>query len=1406
VTNATVILSGTAEDDRNVARVIYFLGDTSPRVAAGTTNWSVSLNLNPGTNVVRAQSIDAFGNLSVAVEQRIIYFVPLNTLMRFHIFTGEGAVGDVDVELFDREKPETVRNFLRYVRNGSYNQVLLHRLVAGFLLQGGGFTNAAATDSTNLFSQFGRINNLGFITNESAVGLRISNSVGTLAMAKSGTDPNSASDQWFFNLGNNSAALDFQNGGFTVFGRVLPDTDAMGGTNLLLTFNAKSHGNGIVNMTNFFGSIFAAFTNLPVNYSGFTAPQSRQVFYVSVTELNGPAEADTNAPTVTVTSPEQDSVVTNATVILSGTAADDRGLARVLYFFGDASARVATGTTNWSAQLLLNPGTNVVRVQSVDAFGNLSAEVEQRIIYYVPPNPVVRFQIFTGEGAVGAVDVELFEREKPATVRNFLRYVRNGSYQQVLLHRLVAGFVLQGGGFTNADAADSTNIFSQYGKLYNLGPVTNEFAVGARLSNSVGTLAMAKIVGDPNSASDQWFFNLGNNAATLDAQNGGFTVFGRVLPDTNAMAGTNLLFTFNGRSAGNGIINMATFFGASWLAFTNLPVNYNGFTVPRCRQLFYVSVSELNGPERDTNAPTVAVTSPGQDALVTNATVTLSGTAADDIGVARVIYFIGDATVRVAAGTVNWSAQLTLTPGTNVVRVQSVDAFGNLSPLVERRINYFVPPNSLVRFQIFTGAGPVGTVDVELFSREKPETVANFLRYVRNGSYQQVLLHRLVPGFVLQGGGFTNADAADGTNLFAQFGEIQNLGAITNEFGVGMRLSNTVGTLAMAKVGSDPNSASAQWFFNLGNNSANLDAQNGGFTVFGRVLPDTSPAAGTNLLLSFSARSVSNGIINMASLAGPSWSAFTDLPVNYSGFTVPQSRELFYASVGELNGPTEADTNAPAVTVTSPVEDAIVTNATVTLTGTAEDDRAVARVIYFFGTTAPRVAAGKTNWSAPLVLSSGTNVVRVQGIDAFGNVSPPVKRTFRYFVPSRITLQVVGPGQVTGLTNGQVLTVGEVYTVTAQAAGGAFFGGWSGGAASAKPTLTFRMQTNLTLTATFKPNPFPQGRGRYEGLFVATNRPAPESSGTLDISIKASGAHAGGMTYQGSRFIFHGAFDRTGQELLQGVVLGQSVNISMGLDTTGSAIRVTGPVFIGGTVAQLDAYRTGRPSLADTQAQVGNYTFLISGAANAATNPGGQGFGTMKLGPSGKISLAGTLGEGTAFKQKATLLGGNRWRFFSPLYREGGSILGWAQFETNRAGSFSGPLYWFEPMDLTNHYYGSGFTNTVLLRGSRYVPPGAGERVLNWTNGTMVLQGGNLPAPLTVRVALGLDHTFMTFGSPIPLMLAVDPKTGQVSGHFQHPVTLVDTPLQGMVVQGFGVGGGLYYGTSQTGSFLIQKE
>ncbi|MEM8681155.1 MAG: peptidylprolyl isomerase, partial [Planctomycetota bacterium] len=118
------------------------------------------------------------------------------------------------------------------------------------------------------------------------------------------------------------------------------------------------------------------------------------------------------------------------------------------------------------------------------------------------------------------------------------------------------------------------------------------------------------------------------------------------------------------------------------------------------------------------------------------------------------------------------------------------------------------------------------------------QTVANFLNYVNDTDYQNMLFHRLVPGFVLQGGGFTVSDPAvcgDPCNVnevdTSRFSEIPADPPVVNEFG----RSNLTGTVAMAKLGGNPDSATNQFFVNLQDNSANLDFQNGGFTVFGQV-------------------------------------------------------------------------------------------------------------------------------------------------------------------------------------------------------------------------------------------------------------------------------------------------------------------------------------------------------------------------------------------------------------------------------------------------------------------------------------------------------------------------------------------------------------------------------------------
>jgi cyclophilin family peptidyl-prolyl cis-trans isomerase len=118
----------------------------------------------------------------------------------------------------------------------------------------------------------------------------------------------------------------------------------------------------------------------------------------------------------------------------------------------------------------------------------------------------------------------------------------------------------------------------------------------------------------------------------------------------------------------------------------------------------------------------------------------------------------------------------------------------------------------------------LGTVEINLYDNATPATVTNFLNYVNSGAYTDSIFHRSVPGFVIQGGGFI-------TDINAQVGEITTNSAVTNE----PVYSNVRGTIAMAKLGNDPNSATSQWFINLANNAANLDDQNGGFTVFGEV-------------------------------------------------------------------------------------------------------------------------------------------------------------------------------------------------------------------------------------------------------------------------------------------------------------------------------------------------------------------------------------------------------------------------------------------------------------------------------------------------------------------------------------------------------------------------------------------
>ncbi len=130
--------------------------------------------------------------------------------------------------------------------------------------------------------------------------------------------------------------------------------------------------------------------------------------------------------------------------------------------------------------------------------------------------PVARFTT-----AAGSINVNLFKSQAPKTVDNFLTYADSGAWDGTFIHRVIPNYIVQGGGYK---VNSSNNVIDNVENP----PVLNEDGI----SNTRGTIAMAKIPDQPNSATNEWFFNLNNNGGTppngLDYENGGFTVFGQI--------------------------------------------------------------------------------------------------------------------------------------------------------------------------------------------------------------------------------------------------------------------------------------------------------------------------------------------------------------------------------------------------------------------------------------------------------------------------------------------------------------------------------------------------------------------------------------------------------------------------------------------------------------------------------------------------------------------------------------------------------------------------------------------------------------------------------------------------------------------------------------------------------------
>lgn len=243
----------------------------------------------------------------------------------------------------------------------------------------------------------------------------------------------------------------------------------------------------------------------------------------------GGSTPDTQAPTVssvTVSAPA------NAQVTLTATASDAQGV--TAYCFKTDTTSPAASDPCFSTSAKFSVATPVTptryNVWAKDAANNISA-VFSRVAGAcsaagVSASQAVSLPTVCVSTSLGEMVLALESSKAPITSANFLQYVNDGYYSQTVFHRVISGFMVQGGGYT---AVPISSANAKKGTTYD--PIVLETTTQTGLSNTIGTLAMAR-TNVLNSATHEFFINTVDNAF-LNTSSGGYAVFGRVISGLN---------------------------------------------------------------------------------------------------------------------------------------------------------------------------------------------------------------------------------------------------------------------------------------------------------------------------------------------------------------------------------------------------------------------------------------------------------------------------------------------------------------------------------------------------------------------------------------------------------------------------------------------------------------------------------------------------------------------------------------------------------------------------------------------------------------------------------------------------------------------------------------------------------
>lgn len=520
-----------------------------------------------------------------------------------------------------------------------------------------------------------------------------------------------------------------------------------------------------------------------------------------------------------------------------------------------------------------------------------------------------------------------------------------------------------------------------------------------------------------------------------------------------------------------------------------------------------------------------------------------------------------------------------------------------------------------------------------------------------------------------------------------------------------------------------------------------------------------------------------------------SWADYTKFVVE-----IVDTNDANTNSVPDLTDITLApDTTNPKLTFKTPSANARVTNAVITIRGTASDNIGIARVVWAIGTNAFQNASGTTNWTASAPLEIGTNLVFVVAYDYRSNASASVIRRIIRQPVSPLTVLTSGRGTVKPNLNGASLIIGNTYTLTAQPASRHLFAGWSSNSVAATAKLKFQMQSNLVLQANFVTNPFYAVKGSYHGLFQATQPARHENSGAFTASVTDQGKFSGTLRTDGQSYSVSGQFDLAGQATKS--IRFQKTNsllVSLYLDLTNNVRQITGTLTHSNWTALLLAHR---PVFGTTNPApfAGRYTMNITGDTNAA-QPFGLGVASIVVKSNGSMTLSGTLADGTRAALAAPISPEGTWPLYLALYRGRGSVFSWLTFTNSPTERLFGEASWTKLTAPKDKLYPGGFTNLAYAYGSTYSASAMTNFLASHTNACLEVTA-LLPEIQTNCLTL---LTRRTFSGPGVKALKLDLTTGIWTGTYTNPSTAKAIPLKATLLQQMNQGGGYVLSTNQS--------